>query len=256
MKKSLLLIASLILTLSAFSQAAYLQYRHVPAEHDDKFIERETKHWSKVAKAAIDQGHMTGWSLWRKVGTNVSDGPNYVFVNNFESFDKMDPSKIWSDENLAKLGAKPDDVETNSFTTVSFDYYMQLEDAIMGDYTYAVVNYAKPTSRTTFIEENKSLWKPVHEKNIKDGTNGMTSWGLMSVVAPAGNLERFSCLTWDGFNSMADALNYLSYSSPNPDGDGMYSEIMDKSKMNEIMPNGFEYSLIYERVMSVAPDEN
>ena len=141
----------MILTFSTFSQVAYLQFRHVPNEHDAKFVERETKHWAKVAEAAIEQGHMAGWSLWRKVGTNNTDGPNYVFVNTYESFDKMDPSKIWSDENLAKLGASPEDVETNSFTTVTFDYYMQLEDMVQGDYQYAIVNYAKPENRTGFI---------------------------------------------------------------------------------------------------------
>ncbi|MBT8288229.1 MAG: hypothetical protein HKN00_12715 [Flavobacteriaceae bacterium] len=257
MKKSLLLIASLILTFTAFSQVAYLQYRTVPAEHEEKFLERETKYWSKVAKAAIDQGNMTGWSLWRKIGINVTDGPNYVFVNNFESFDKMDPSKVWTDENIKKMGANPADVETNSFTTVAFDYYMQLEDAIEGDYEYAIVNYAKPESRTDFIEENKNLWKPLHEKNIQNGTNGMTSWGIMSVVSPMGNQGRFSCFTWDGFNSMADAMNYLAYSSPNPDGsDADWAEIMDETKMDEIMPNGFEYSLLYERVMSISPEQD
>ncbi|MBT8271346.1 MAG: hypothetical protein KJO25_04800, partial [Bacteroidia bacterium] len=105
MRKSLLLIASMILTLSTFSQVAFLQYRHVPADHEDKFLERETKHWSQVAQAAVDEGHMAGWSLWRKVGVTNPDAPNYVFVNNFESWDKMDPSKVWSEENLKKLGA-------------------------------------------------------------------------------------------------------------------------------------------------------
>ncbi len=95
----------------------------------------------------------------------------------------------------------------------------------------------------------------MHEQSIKNGTNGMTSWGLMSVIYPAGNQDRFSCFTWDGFNTMADALAYLSYSSPDPDGpSGPWQETISKSKMNDIMPDGFQYSIIYERVMSVGPD--
>ncbi len=255
MRRSLLLIASMILTFSAFSQVAYLQYRYVPAEEDAKFVERETKYWSKVAQAACDQGNLAGWSLWRKVGINETDGPNYIFVNSYESFEKMDPSKVWTNENIKKMGADPAEVETNSFTKVTFDYYMQLEEAIGGNYQYAVVNYAKPTNRMAFIEENRTLWKPLHEQSIKNGTNGMTSWGLMSVVSPMGNLGRFTCLTWDGFNSLADAMKYLAYSSPNPDATGPWAEVMEKTKMDEIMPDGFQYRIIYERVMSVGPSQ-
>ena len=256
MRKSLLLIASMILTLSAFSQVAYLQYRHVPADQEDKFVERETKHWSKVAQAAIDQGHLAGWSLWRKIDVTNPDAPNFVFVNSYDSFDKMDPSKVWSEENLKKMGVNPDDVETNSFTTVMSSYYMQVEDMVLGNYKYAIVNYAKPTSRTGFIEENKNLWKPLHEKNISNGTNGMTSWGVMSVVSPTGKQSKFSCLTWDGFNSLADLMKYLAYQSPDPDGGGgQWAEVMDKTKMDELMPDGFEYRIVYERVMSVGMGE-
>jgi hypothetical protein len=257
MKKSLLLIASMILTFQSFSQIAFMQYRHVPADKNAEFVERETKYWSQVAKAAIDQGHMLGWALWRKVGVTHSDHPNYVFVNLFESADKMDQSKVWSNENLQKLGADPEDVETNSFTTIPFTYYMQLEDMIDGEYSHAVVNYATPEDRTAFIEENKNLWKPLHEQNIKNGTNAMTSWGLMSTITPSGNNARFSCLTWDGFNSLADALNYLSYQSPDLDGSNdAWAEVVSKSKMSEIMPDGFEYRIIYELVMSVGGTGN
>lgn len=257
MKKSLLLIASMILTFSAFGQIAYLQYRVVPADKEGEFVERETKYWSQVAKAAIEQGNLVGWSLWRKVGVTEEGAPNYVFMNVYESADKMDPSKVWTDENVQKMGANPDDVETNSFTTVAFDYYMQLEDAIQGNNTYAIVNYAKPEDRTGFIEENKTLWKPLHENNIKNGSNGMISWGVMSTIYPTGVNARFSCLTWDGFNTMADALKYMSYSSPNPDqGETEWSKVISKSKMNEILPDGFQYRIIYEKVMELGFEQN
>ena len=56
MKKLLLFAFVLVFAGTAFGQVAYLQYRNVPAEHQTKFEERETKHWSKVAKAAIEKG--------------------------------------------------------------------------------------------------------------------------------------------------------------------------------------------------------
>jgi len=239
------------ITSSAFSQIFYLQYRKVPADQVEKFLERETKHWSKVAKAAIDKGQMTGWTLWRKVGVTNTEHPNFVFVNSFASLDQLNGNP-WGD-NMAALGnVKPEDVETNSFTETTFDYYLQVEDFIEGDFKYAIVNYAKPTSAGDFIQENKTLWKPFHENNIKNGS-GMTAWGIASVVYPGGNQDRFSVLTWDGFNKFTDALDYLRYQAPAEDGSdqSMFADILTKSKMNEILPDGFQYRILYERVMTV-----
>ena len=85
MKKSLIILASMIFTLCTYAQVAFIQYRYVPADKEAEFVEKETKYWSQVAKAAIEKGDMTGWSLWRKVGVTDPDAPNYVFVNNSNS---------------------------------------------------------------------------------------------------------------------------------------------------------------------------
>ncbi|MGB5378615.1 hypothetical protein [Muriicola sp.] len=94
MKKVILGALGLMFCLSSFGRVSYLQYRVVPDDREAEFVQKETMYWAKVAEAAIRKGQMTGWSLWRKVGA-----PNYVFVNNYESFDKINISNIWSEEN-------------------------------------------------------------------------------------------------------------------------------------------------------------
>ena len=251
MKKLILLLCCLLFVGSAFAQIAYLQYRHVTNENEAKFLERETEHWSKVAKAAIDKGQMTSWTLWKKVGvlSSEDESPNYVFVNGFADLAQLDGNP-WGD-NMGALGdVKPEDIETNSLSTVTFDYYVQNEGFIEGDYKYALVNYAKPVDRGAFIAENLSLWKPFHETNIKNG-GGMTAWGMSSVVYPSGNQDRFSVFTFDGFNKMSDVMEYMRYSAPDPTVTGPGTEIFSKSKMSEILPKGFEYSILYERIKTV-----
>jgi len=265
--KKLVTAMALLLMATSFAQITYLQYRHVPAEHEGKFIERETKHWSKVAKAAIDNGDMASWSLWRKVGTlNSSDeSPNYVFVNSFDKLDQLDAEGVWSKAMKALGEVKVAEVETNSFTTTTFDYYVQQEAAIAGDYKYALVNYAKPKNRSAFIEENKTLWMPMHEATIKKG-GGMVAWSIVSVVYPRGNQDRFSVFTVDGFNKLSHAMDYLRYQSSDDSSSdtasadatasaSAWDDVMSKTKMNEILPDGFEYSIIYERVMSLTKEE-
>jgi len=251
--KKVVLLLGLMVTMSSMAQVAYLQYRVVPNDRDNEFVQKETMYWAKVAKMAIDKGQMTGWSLWRKIGITEVGAPNYVFVNNYESFDKVNQEAIWSADNLKAMGVSPNMVQTGSFAPTAFDYWMQLEASAGGDYKYAVVNYAKPNSLGGFIEENKTLWKPLHEKNIASGNMGMTSWGIMSVVSPKGNQTRFSAMTWDGFNTMADAMKYMSYQdATNTDAD--WTAVTSKSKMGDIMPNGFQYTILYELVMRIAPD--
>ena len=255
MKNLCIFLMALFFATTLSAQISYLQYRHVPQEHEDKFVERETKHWSKVAQAAIKKGQMSSWSLWRKVGvTSASDTtPNYVIVNTFESLDNMDMNKVWSD-NMDALGdAKPEDVETMSFTTTTFDYFVQREDYIEGSYKFALVNYGKPTDLTAFIQENRSLWKPLHQASIENIMNAMTYWGMSSVIYPVGNLDRFSVFTVDGFNKLTDALDYLRFTetSDNSPNAAAWNDVIDKTKMDELMPNGFERRIIYERVLTV-----
>ena len=255
MKRFALFCFAMMTCLVSFGQISYLQYRHVPADQVDKFVERETKHWSKVAESAIKKGQMKSWSLWKKVGTTSADEetPNFVIVNTYESLENMDPNKVWSD-NMDALGStKAEDVETMSFAKVTFDYYIQLEDRIDGKYSYALVNYAKPTDIAAFIQENKTLWKPVHQASIENILNGMSYWSMSSVIYPTGNKGRFTVFTVDGFTKLNDALDYLRFTetSANSDNSAAWNDILDKTKMDELTPDGFEMRIIYERVMTV-----
>jgi len=255
MKKIYLFLVLVLMTGSMIGQISYLQYRHVPADQVDEFVERETKHWSKVAESAIKKGQMVSWTLWKKIGItdNKTSTPNYVIVNTFESLENMDMNKVWTD-NMDALGdVKPEDVETNSLSAVTFEYFMQLEESLTGDYKYALVNYAMPTDLSAFIQENRELWKPFHQGSIDNIMNAMTSWSMSSVIYPTGNQDRFSVFTVDGFNKLTDALDYLRWTetgsnSPNA---AAWNEVADKTKMDELTPDGFQRRIIYERVLTV-----
>jgi hypothetical protein len=255
MKKLSLILIAMLLTGSMTAQISYLQYRHVPSEHESKFLERETKHWSKVAESAIKKGQMNSWSLWRVIGTMGNDAsvPNYVFVNTYDNLEQMDPQKVWGDNMDAIGDVKPEDIETDSFTSVTYDYYVQSEDQIPGDFKYALVNYAKPTDLAAFIQENKELWKPLHQASIDNIMNNMTYWGMSSVIYPAGNQALFSVYTVDGFEKLNDALDYLRFTetATNSMNAAGWNDVIDKTQMDELTPNGFERRVIYERVMGI-----
>ena len=63
----------------------------------------------------------------------------------------------------------------------------------------------------------------------------LNSWGVHTRIHPQGNASKASIFTRDGFENLVDAMNYLSFKEENP-----YQKMAAKSKMNSIMPNGFE----------------
>jgi len=151
------LAVCLLVTCGTFAQVSYVQSRVVPDDKEAEFVERETMYWSKVAKSAIDKGQMLQWALWRRVGVPKKGEPNYIFVNTFKDHVSIDQSAIWSEANMKAMGAKPNHVETQSFTKTVDDLWMQQEGVIPGEAKYIVVNYAKPMNRGAFIDENLSL---------------------------------------------------------------------------------------------------
>jgi hypothetical protein len=82
----------------------------------------------------------------------------------------------------------------------------------------------------------------------------MTYWGMSSVIYPSGNQDRFSVFTVDGFNKLSDALNYLRFTetSENSPNAAAWNDVLDKTKMDDLMPNGFERRIIYERVLTIS----
>mgnify|MGYP000027954410 CR=1 FL=1 len=251
MKKILVLVAALAFGSTVIGQVAYVQFRTVEEGKQAEFVEKETMYWSKVAKKAIDNGLMTGWSLWRKVGITERGAPNYVIMNTYANTE-IDQAAIWSAENLESMGVSPAMVQTQGIAPTAFDYWLQIEDMIQGNNKYVVVNYARPKNLGGFISENKTLWKPLHAKTINSGTAGMTGWGIMSVIHPKGNMSRFSAMTWDGFAKMSDVMNYMRYQEGlNED----WQKVLSKSKMNEYLPDGFQYSIAYELVMGLQAEE-
>ena len=247
MKNLITLLVCLLVTCSTIAQVSFVQARIVPDDKEAEFVEKETMYWSKVAKSAIDKGHLLSWALWRKVGVSLPGEPNYIFVNTWKDHNSIDQAAVWSEDNMKAMGANPDHVETQSFTKTVGALWMQQEGLVAGDAKYIIVNYGKPTNRGAFIEENLTLWKPFHQKNISTGTGGITTWGMSSIIHPSGNKAPYSVITWDGFDKMSDILGYMRYQKD----DGIFSDIQAKSNMGEIMPNGFENRIIYQLVMAV-----
>ncbi len=244
MKKLLFgLLAFSCITLYAQKQISMHMYIHVAPEHQAEFEHLEMDYWSKVAKNEIAKGNMTGWGLMKNIGIDANSGSNYLIVNTFKDLEQAFKNQASWDTSF--LGVKQSDISTEDLRKVVSIRWYQNEMAINGDNTkFTIFNYARPKNVAAFINENKSLWKNIHQSMQK--TTKLDSWGVHTRIHPQGVASKAAIFTRDGFSNLYDAMNYLRYKDNNP-----YQKMTSKSKMNEILPNGFGYTLIRETLLWV-----
>lgn len=110
------------------------------------------------------------------------------------------------------------------------------------------MNYYSPVDLEGFVTENLELWKPWFEKSIKNNRLKQKNWAVGTKIYPSGNQTGSFAISRDGFDSLSDAMEALSYQ---PMAMSIYASIVEKSKMNEYVPNGFDKRVLYELIKKV-----
>jgi hypothetical protein len=243
MKKLLFVLSLLWFNLSA-AQVVTLMYVEVSNENQQRFERLEKDYWSQVARKAIDDGKMMSWFMLKEI--SIPGTHKYLFVNYFENLTQLTQSaSIWNPE---VIGMNLADIETNSIKTIINVEYYKAEAVIGESAKYAIINYFSPVNLEGFVTEELQLWKPWFENNMKNKSIKQKNWAVGTKIYPSGNESGSSALTRDGFDSLSDAMEALSYQ---PMTNSIYTSVMKKSKMNEYVPNGFDKRVIYELIMRV-----
>lgn len=243
MKKLLFVLSLLWFNLSA-AQVATLMYVEVSNENQQRFERLEKDYWSQIAKKAIDDGKMSSWIMLKEV--SVPGVHRYLFANYFKDITQLTQgASIWNPE---VIGMNLADIETNSIKTIINVEYYKAEAAIGESTKYVIINYFSPVNLEGFVTEELQLWKPWFENNMKNKSIKQKNWAVGTKIYPSGNESGSSALTRDGFDSLSDAMEALSYQ---PMTNSIYTSVMKKSKMNEYVPNGFDKRVIYELIKRV-----
>ena len=219
-------------------------YVEVSNENQQRFERLEKDYWSQVAKKAIDDGKMMSWIMLKEISTPGTH--KYLFVNYFENLDQLNQSSlIWNPE---KIGLNIEDINTNSIKKIINVEYWKSEGFLGESAKYLIMNYVSPENLEGFVTENLELWKPWLEKNMKNNRLKQKNWAIGTEIYPSGNQSGSSAITRDGFDSLSDAIEALSYQ---PMTNSMYTTILEKSKMNEYVPSGFDKRVLYEIIKRV-----
>ena len=206
MKKLLFVLSLLWFNLSA-AQVATLMYVEVSNENQQRFERLEKDYWSQIAKKAIDDGKMSSWIMLKEV--SVPGVHRYLFANYYKDLTQLTQEVfIWNPE---VIGMNLADIETNSIKTIINVEFYKAEAAIGESAKYAIINYFSPVNLEGFVTEELQLWKPWFENNMKNKSIKQKNWAVGTKIYPSGNESGSSALTRDGFDSLSDAMEALSY---------------------------------------------
>ena len=245
MKKLLttIFLLSAMITMAQKTLSMHM-YINVAPENQETFERLEIDYWSKVAKEEIKKGNMTGWGLMKNIGLNENNSDaNYLIVNTFKDLEQAFSSQANWDTSI--LGVSAEDISTENIREVKAIRWYQNESSIDGnDTNFTIFNYGRPNSVADFVNENKNIYRDIHismQKNTK-----LDSWGVHTRIHPKGTASKASIFTRDGFSTLLDAMAYLTYKDHNT-----YQKMASKSKMNEILPDGFGYTIIRKTLLWV-----
>ena len=242
--KNLLFILFLLFSNLSTAQVVTLMYVEVSNENQQRFERLEKDYWSQIAKKAIDDGKMMSWIMLKEI--SIPGTHKYLFVNYFENLEQLNQSSsIWNPE---KIGMNFEDIDTFGIKRIVNVEYWKAEGLVGESAKYVIMNYFSPANLEGFVTENLELWKPWFEKNMKNNRLKQKNWAIGTKIYPSGNQSGSSAITRDGFDSLSDAMEALSYQ---PMTNSMYTSILEKSKMNEYVPNGFDKRVLYELIKRV-----
>jgi len=186
------------------------QYRHVPADKVNEFINRETTYWSKVAEKAMEKGNLTFWALLQKVnGYDLPNSSNFLFVNTYNDIDAI--GDVW-DPSSAFPGVSVDKMETGSISTVTTTLFVrdrnweQAADAQPEDFNYLIMIYHTASNPTQLIELEKNHWAPFIKKAMDEKKTTQVGWGNAVILSPSGEDIKFNTVSYDIYPSLKEAL--------------------------------------------------
>jgi hypothetical protein len=207
----LLLFYLLLCSIQLQAQITSYQYRRVPGDKIAEFIKRETTYWSKVAQKAVDNKTMSFWALLEKVGGyDMPNSSNFLFINTFPNIDST--GDIWSTAETV-AGVKMDQMETNSFSTTTSQFFLHGEDWAQAarakpdnDFNYVVMNYHNSSAPDSFITLEKKYWKPFIQAAMDKKQTTQMAWGNARVLSPSGDNIKFNTVSYDLFSVLQQAL--------------------------------------------------
>ncbi len=192
-------LAVLLLLLASSAQAqqpptifARVLYGKVESGNVQAYLKIMKENVKPALQLAKQNGAIAGWYFYEVKFTGTESPYNFVSVLIYDSWAKTETLPDLEDL-LRKSNPKVDAVATAAKLAsirkfVKQEFYAQ-QDNVSGPTNtqakYIMVSYMKsaPGLTSAYIEEEKSVWKPIHQEFVKSGQT--LGWGFWSLIMPS-----------------------------------------------------------------------
>ena len=241
--KKLLFITLIAFSLFSYSQITSYHLVYVKVEDQAKFESVEKNYMSQMAKTAVKEGKFNYWALEKFIHPTVSiggklnsllEGNWYQFVIVYSDLKSYISSDAWWANAGKKLGVPQEllsyEVEQGGM------YIWENQDYAFGNETakYSLYNFGFAEEPELFFDSQK-VYKKNFIAQMKQNKAGRAGWVSGHRITTK-NWGEHNVMTWDGFLTLEDAMNHLTYKES------------QKSYDEQGMPGGFDTRFICEKI--------
>jgi hypothetical protein len=216
--KVLLAVSSPLLFSVASIEAqeiASVAHRFVEREDMAEYIKREQDYWKPIAEKAIEEGRMSVWSVWQRIGGfNMNEEPNILIYAEFDKTSDLElygsgaPAwgKVFPDKKFSDISVR------NLFEAKAYLYQKPLVNMVSAGSVEMPeiirINFVKANETLAdYLKMEQEVWAPFIAEQIKKGNTNVTSWYLGEVLNPGGTDRPYDAVSVDGFGSLSAALS-------------------------------------------------
>ena len=196
-------------------EIASVAHRFVERENMAEYIKREQDYWKPIAEKAIEEGRMSVWTVWQRIGGfNMDEEPNILI---YAEFDKTSDLELYGSGAPAWKKVFPDkkfsDISVRDlFEAKAYLYQKPLVNMVSAGSVEIPeiirINFAKaPGTLSEYLRLENEVWGPFIAGQIEKGSTNIASWYLGQVIEPGGSERPYDAVTVDGFRSLAEALD-------------------------------------------------
>jgi hypothetical protein len=196
-------------------EIASVAHRFVEREDMAEYIKREQDYWKPIAEKAIEEGRMSVWSVWQRIGGfNIDEEPNILI---YTEFDKTSDLELYGSGSPAWKKVFPDkkfsDISVRDlFEAKAYLYQKPLVNMVSAGSVEMPeiirINFVKaPGTLSEYLRLENEVWGPFVAEQIEKGKTNVASWYLGQVIEPGGSERPYDAVTVDGFRSLAAALD-------------------------------------------------
>ena len=241
--KKLFFLTLLIAGSFSYAQITVYHLVYVESSEQPKFESVEKNYMSKMAQKAVKDGKFAYWALEKFIHPMVPIGGklNSALIGNWYQFVIVYPDVTsylnagpWWEGAGDALGVSQ---ELLSYTTEQGGMYVwEIEDSVFGTQAakYSLYNFGFAEEPQTFLDSQKP-YKKDFETQMKKNQNGRAGWVVGHRISPK-NFGEHNVMTWDGFLTLEDAINHLTYKESK------------KGYSAQGMSGGFDFRVVAEKI--------